>query len=158
MHSVPSYSMLMTPEDAALNSEGKLTQFQLKKIRRRGIVQLIAGICFLILVPTSILTVQVQWGVLTIVWLVVGLLFAGIFLWTAKGYLLMKMDGHTIHRISGPVRLKNSGSRHVLVTINDRSFLLMKNESAALRENEEYTLYFLEDPRMVIGWTAKAAA
>jgi hypothetical protein len=30
----------------------------------------------------------------------------------------------------------------------------MKNEAASLRENETFTLYFLEDPRMVIGWTA----
>lgn len=152
-HSVPSQTMLMTPDDTVLNAAGKLTDFQHRKIRRKGVAQLIAGICFLILVPASLLTINVQWGALTITWLVVGLLFAGIFLWSAKGYLLMKREGHDIHQITGTVRLKNSGNRHVLVTVNERSFLLMKNESASLRENEEFTLYFLEDPRMVIGWT-----
>lgn len=144
--------MLITPQEVAINSSGTLTEAQLKKIRRKGVVQLIAGICFLILVPVSVLMANINWGIILIIWVLAGLFFAGVFLWSAKGYLSMKADGHTILSVSGPVKIKNSGSKHVLVTVNERSFLLMKNESATLRTDEPYTLFYMEDPKILVGW------
>lgn len=145
--------MLITPDEVELNKAGTLTIDQMKKIRRKGVIQLIAGVFFLIILPASIVVANINWGALAFIWLTAGLVFAGIFLWSARTYLRMKPGGHEIQSISGKVSLKNSGSKHVLVKINDRGFLLMKNESASLRDGELFTLYFIDDPRMVVGWT-----
>lgn len=144
--------MLLTDEEASLNTSGKLTEIQLKKIRRKGVGHFIAGMVFLILVPLSVITADIKFGPLMLIWLLSGLFFAGILFWSAKSYLLMKREGHTIISVRGAVKTKNSGSKHVLVTINERSFLLMKNESATLKDGQEYILYYLEDPKTALGW------
>lgn len=145
--------MLLNQEDLALNQAGTLSDYQLKKIRRRGVVQVVAGACLLIIVPAAVLMSDVRLGPLLIIWLLAGLFFAGLFFWTAKSYLTMKAGGNNIQSISGVVRLKNSGSKHVVATVNERGFLLMKNESSTLKSGESYTLYFIDDPRVVVGWT-----
>lgn len=147
--------MLLTAEESALNSRGELTIAQLKKIRRKGVTQLIAGIVFLIIVPLSVFMSHIKWGPLLLIWLLSGLFFGGILLWSAKTYLVIKPTGNTIHSLEGAVTLKKSGTKHTIATIAERSFMLMRNESATLTDGKEFTLYYLEDPRMVVGWFPK---
>lgn len=144
--------MLLTAEESEENSHGELTVTQLKRIRRKGVTQLIAGILFLVVVPLSVFMSNIKWGPLLLIWLLSGLFFAGLLLWSAKSYLIIKSTGNNIHSLSGKVTLKKSGNKHTVVTLNERSFMLMRNESATLTEGKEFTLYYLEDPRMVVGW------
>lgn len=145
--------MLLNHEELALNESGTLTESQLRKIKRKGVVQAVAGVCFLILVPAAVLMADIRLGPLLIIWLLGGLFFAGLFFWSAKSYLTMKADGNKVQSVSGVVSLKNSGSKHVVATVNERGFLLMKNESASLKSGESYTLYYIDDPRLVVGWS-----
>lgn len=149
--------MILTEEDVALNLKGELTAAQVSKIRRKGIVQLVAGLCFLVLVPASVLMANIHWGILLIIWLVAGLFFAGIFLWSAWTYLLMKKSGLDIHHISGKVELKTSGNKNVVVKIGERSFFMTRNDSSSIINGADYTLYFLENPKLPIGWTQNVA-
>jgi hypothetical protein len=144
---------ILTQEEIELNTSGFLSPRQIKQVRKKGIVQLIGGTVFLVLVPTSVLMADLRLGVLLIVWLVLGLLFAGIFLYSALGYFKIKQGKpHTIIALSGIVKVKTSGNRNVVVTINERSFFMMKNEAALIIDGKEYTLHYLEDQIMVIGW------
>lgn len=146
--------MLISEAEAQLNQRGSLTETQLKKIRRKGVGQFIAGLVFLILVPLSVFMANIKFGPLMLVWLLSGLFFAGLLFWSARSYLFMKADGHNILSLRGNVKTKSSGSKHTLVTINERSFLLMKNEAATLKDGQEYILYFIEDPKTALGWIA----
>jgi hypothetical protein len=150
--------MLLNQEDLALNQTGTLSGYQLKKIKRKGVVQVVAGACFLIIVPAAVLMSDVKLGIVLIIWLIAGLFFAGLFFWSAKDYLNMKAAGNRILSITGVVSLKNSGSKHVVATVNERGFLLMKNESSTLKSGESYTLYYIDDPRVVVGWTKEQVA
>lgn len=144
--------MLLTSEESKLNSRGELTAAQLKKIRRKGVTQLIAGIVFLVAVPLSVFMSNIKWGPLLLIWLLSGLFFAALLIWSSKTYLIIKATGNKIHSLEGTVTLKKSGSKHTVVTVNERGFMLMRNESATLIDGKEFTLYYLEDPRMVVGW------
>lgn len=147
--------MLLTAEESEFNSRGELTPAQLKKIRRKGVTQLIAGIIFLIIVPLSVFMSHIKWGPLLLIWLLSGLFFGGLLLWSARSYLVIKPAGNKIHSLEGTISLKKSGTKHTIVTVCERSFMLMRNESATLTDGRNFTLYYLEDPRMVVGWFPK---
>ncbi len=130
-----------------------LSDSQLGRIRKKGYGQLIAGICFLILVPLTIIMGDMQFGVLMIAWLIFGLFFAGVYLYAAYQYLSIKSsDQLNILSLQGKIKVKASGKRHVIVTLNERSFFMMVNESASLTDGKEFILYYLEKPKVVIGW------
>jgi len=144
---------ILTQEETELNNSGFLSPRQIKQVRKKGIVQLIAGAVFLVLVPLSVLMADLRLGILLILWLVLGLLFAGIFLYSAFGYFKIKQSkSYKIIALSGIVKVKTSGNRNVVVTINERSFFMMKNEAASIVDGKEYTMHYLEDQIMVIGW------
>ena len=145
--------MLLSPEDLATNTNGNLTAAQLSKLRRKGYAQLIASLCFLVLVPSAVFMADMRWGTLLIIWLAFGLLFAGVFMYNAVSYLRLKASGHEIKNVQGKVTVKTGGSRHNMVTIAERSFFMMKNESASLEDGKEYTIYYIEKPKQVLGWT-----
>jgi hypothetical protein len=149
--------MLLSQEDIALNNHGTLTAAQRSKFRRKGYAQLIASLCFLVLVPFAVFMADMRWGTLLIIWLAFGLLFAGVFMHTALSYLRLKDSGHEIKNVQGKVTVKTGGSRHNMVTIAERSFFMMKNESSSLEDGKEYTLYYLEKPKQVLGWTEKVS-
>ena len=144
--------MNLSPEEITLNRSGTLSPAQLKSIRGKGIARLVSGLCFLAFVPMGIFVVKIHWGILMILWVVGGLAFAGIFLWSAWNYLFIKAEGHEILHVSGKAEKKNSGNRNVVVKINDRSFFMLSSQAMSIRNGEDYTLFFLENPRLPLGW------
>lgn len=150
---------ILTEEETKLNATGILSANQVKHIRRKGYGQLIAAIVFLILVPASVLMADMRLGILLIVWLIFGLLFAGVFLFTAIGYLrIREADIQQINSIQGIVSVKPSGKRNVVVTVSERTFFLMVNEASSILNGKSYTLYYLEKPKVVIGWVESELA
>ncbi len=143
----------LTQEDIDLNRSGALTKDQLWYIKSKGVVNVITGACFLILVPAAVLMADIRMGVLLYVWIGAGLLFAGIFFWSAWGYLTVKKEGHNIQQVTGKAEKKSSGNKNVMLKIQDRSFFVRKGDVLAMKEGEEYTLYFIEEPRIPLGWT-----
>lgn len=146
----------LSEQDIAANRAGTLTAYQLSGIRKKGVVNAIAGVCFLVFVPMGIFTANIKTGVLFYLWVLGGSLFALVFLWSAWGYLSTKAGGHEITTLSGKVELKNSGSKNVVLRINERSFFLRRQETAALQNGQEYTVYVLEKHRLPIGWSRNA--
>lgn len=145
---------ILTEEEIRTNATGILSVAQLKRIRRKGYGQLVAAISFLILVPASVLMADMRLGVLLIIWLVFGLLFAGIFLHSAITYLRIKPSTPVnINSVSGKIIVKPSGKRNVIITINERTFFMMVNEASSLKDGKSYTLFYLDKPKVVIGWT-----
>lgn len=144
--------MNLSPEEITLNRSGTLSPAQVKTIRGKGFTRLIAGLCFLAFVPMGIFVVKIQWGTMLIIWIIGGILFAGVFLWSAWNYLFIKKEGQEILQVSGKAEKKNTGNKNVVVKIGERSFFLTRNETESLQHGEDYTLFFLENPRLPLGW------
>ncbi len=142
----------LTQEDLEVNRSGTLTKDQLWSIKSKGVVNAIAGLCFFALIPLAYFASNIRSGVMLIIFLVGGSLLGAAFLWIGWGYLFIKADGHAIIEITGKVEKKNSGTKSVVLKIGDRSFLLRKNDVAAIKEGEEYTIHYLEKQRIPIGW------
>jgi hypothetical protein len=142
----------LTEEDIRTNAAGTLTKEQLSQLRRKGVVNAIAGACFLVFVPMGIFTANMKVGVLFFIWILGGTLFAVAFLWSAWGYLFIKPDGHGITPISGKASKKNSGNKNVVLKIGERSFFLKTSETEGIVDGEEYTVYYLEKQRIPVGW------
>jgi hypothetical protein len=142
----------LTEEDIEVNRSGTLTKDQLWNIKSKGVVNAIAGACFFALIPLAYFASNIRSGAMLIIFLVGGSLLGAAFLWIAWGYLFIKPDGHEIITITGKVEKKNSGNKSVVLKIGDRSFLLRKNDVAAIKEGEEYTIHYLGKQRIPIGW------
>lgn len=145
----------LTEEDIATNKSGTLTKDQVRQIKSKGIVNTIAALCFLTFIPIGIFGANLKSGTALVIWIIVASLFGIIFLWLAASYLFLKKDGHEILQVSGAIGIKPSGNRNVLLKIGERTFFLRKTEVAAMKEGEEYTVYFLEDPKMPLGYVQK---
>ena len=143
----------LSSEDLEINRTGTLTKDQLRHIRNKGVVNAIAGLCFLVLLPALILSANIRVGTLLYVVGGAGILFALVFFWSAWGYLSLKKEGHDIKNISGKAEMKSSGNKNIILKIQDRSFFVRKGDVASMSEGEEYTLYYIEDPRVALGWT-----
>jgi hypothetical protein len=144
--------MKLTTEEIELNRSGTLSPAQLKSIRGKGITRLISGLCVLAFVPMGIFVVKIHPGVMMILWIVGGLAFAGVFLWSAWNYLFIKPDGHEIQKVSGVAEKKNTGNKNVVIKIAERSFFMTSSQAMSLKDGEDYTLFFLENPRLPLGW------
>lgn len=142
----------LTAEDIDLNRSGTLTKDQLWNIKSKGVVNAIAGACFFALIPLGYFASNIRSGTMLIIFLVGGSLLGSALLWIAWGYLFIKADGHEIITITGIVEKKNSGTKSVVLKIGDRSFLLKKDDVASIKEGEEYTIHYLAEQRIPIGW------
>lgn len=145
---------ILTQEEIELNASGKLSSSQIKQVKKKAYIQLVSGLIFVVLVPLSILMADLRLGVLLYVWLGLGLLFAGIFLFSSRSYFIIsKLPTMQIDSFHGKIKVKPSGKRNVIVTISERTFFLMKNEAASLIDGATCRLNVIEKMNMVIGWT-----
>lgn len=142
----------LSAEDIELNRSGTLSKDQLWNIKSKGVVNAIAGACFLVLIPLGYFASNIRSGTMLIIFTVGGSLFAAAFFWSAWGYLFIKSDGHEITTITGKAEKKNSGNKNVVLKIGDRSFFLRKSEVQAMKDGEDYTIYYIEKQRIPIGW------
>lgn len=145
----------LNEEDLALNRSGTLTKEQLWVIKSKGVINLIAGLCFLVMIPLAIFAAKIKWGAVLYIWIAVAVLLGSVFLWLAKTYIFIKKDGHEIQSISGVIEKKNSGNKNVILKIGERSFFLRKNDVEAMKEGKEYTVYFIDDPKFPLGYVLK---
>lgn len=145
----------LSEDDIATNRSGTLTKDQMWQIKSKGIVNSIAALCFLAFIPIGIFATNMKSGTTLVIWIIVAVFFGGIFLWLAASYLFVKNEGHEILEVSGAIEKKPSGNKNVWLKIGERSFFLRKGEVAALKEGEEYTIYFIENPKMPLGYTRK---
>lgn len=142
----------LNEEEQNLNLRGSLSEVQFKHLQKYGWSQLIVAGIFVALLVVSMLMTQMKWSWLTLIWIGGGLLFTGIYVYTALTYLRIKRIGNLIQTVSGITVIKDSGKRHRLLKIGDQSFFVLKNQSAGIENNKEYTVFYLDNPRVVLGW------
>ena len=147
----------LTSEDIALNSSGTLTKDQLSQIKKKGIVNTIAALCFLAFIPIGLFATNIRSTTVLVIWLGSAILFGGIFLWIAASYLFVKKDGHTVQQITGKAEKKPSGNKNTNLKIGERNFFLRNTEVKSIEHGAEYTVYFIENPKFPLGYTRREA-
>jgi hypothetical protein len=145
----------LTAEDIALNNSGTLTNDQLSQIRKKGIINTIAALCFLAFIPIGLFATNIRSTTVLVIWMGSAILFGGIFLWLAVQYLFLKKEGHTIQQITGKIEKKPSGNKNTNLRIGERNFFLRNTEVKTMEHGEEYTVYFIDNPKMPLGYVAK---
>lgn len=150
---VPSVTMkVLTQEEIHLNNAGVLSDRQLLLLKRYGLSQLLVAGIFIILIVLSVFITNMKWNWLTAIWIIGGALFAFIYVYTAISYLKITKEDNSINKVSGYTQIKESGKRHRLLRVGEQSFFLLKNLSASIENGKNYTVYYLDNPRVVLGW------
>lgn len=114
---------------------------------------MIVAAIFVALIIASVFMTRMKWSWLMAVWIGGGTLFTAIYVYTGLTYLRIPQYGNSIQSVSGAAEIKESGKRHRLLRIGDQSFFLLMNQSAGIENGKSYTVYYLDNPRTVTGWT-----
>ena len=93
-----------------------------------------------------------KWGVMSFVWLGGAALMAIIFLWQARTFLFLRKDGHEVKSLTGRILLKPSGNKNEVLTIGEMSFFLRKTDVRSMNNGQEYTIYYIEAPKTMLGY------